>query len=109
MCFNIQEIYNQTLHTLFNLCRIDKVRQEVAAKAGIIPYLLYIIRWNSPLKQFALPILCDFAHAGKVTRSKLWENEGLHAYLELLHDTYWQVNALEAIVSWYCTSYASHS
>ncbi|KXS19348.1 hypothetical protein M427DRAFT_143501, partial [Gonapodya prolifera JEL478] len=96
----LTEVYNQILHTMYNLCRIDKERQEVAARAGIIPYLIHTIRGNSPLKQFALPILCDLAHAGKVCRMALWENDGLRTYLDLLKDTYWQINALEAIVTW---------
>jgi hypothetical protein len=63
-----QEIQNHAVNTLFNLCRLSSERQAEAASAGAIPLLQRIVRDNSPLKQFALPILCDFAHAGKGTR-----------------------------------------
>jgi hypothetical protein len=55
---------------------------------------------SSPLKQFALPILCDLASAGKSCRKVLWQNGGIHMYLKLLDDQYFQVSALEAILSW---------
>jgi hypothetical protein len=59
------------------MCRLSKARQEEAASAGIIPLLKRVILQKSPLKQFALPILCDLANAGKVSRRLLWHNDGL--------------------------------
>lgn len=56
------------VNALFNLCRLSSVRQEEAAIAGAIPILQQIVSGSSPLKQFALPILCDFAHASKTCR-----------------------------------------
>ncbi|ETS63963.1 hypothetical protein PaG_02296 [Moesziomyces aphidis] len=90
------EISNQVLNTMYNLCRLSKSRQEEAAQAG----LLRVARTNSPMRQFALPILCDFAHAGKATRKMFWQHRGLHFYLKLLEDPYWQVSALESILIW---------
>lgn len=63
-----QEIQNHVVNALFNLCRLSKVRQEEAAIAGAIPILQRVVSGSSPLKQFALPILCDFAHASKSCR-----------------------------------------
>ncbi len=94
------EISNQVLNTMYNLCRLSKSRQEEAAQAGVIPQLLRVARTNSPMRQFALPILCDFAHAGKATRKMFWQHRGLHFYLKLLEDPYWQVSALESILIW---------
>ncbi|GAA5841123.1 hypothetical protein JCM11251_008023 [Rhodosporidiobolus azoricus] len=94
------EIQNHAVNTLFNLCRLSKVRQEEAAAAGAIPLLQQIVRDNSPLKQFALPILCDFAHAGKACRKLLWHHDGVDFYLLLLKDTFWVNPALEAILAW---------
>ena len=94
------EMSNQVLNTMYNLCRLSKSRQEEAAQAGIIPQLLRIAGTNSPLRQFALPILCDFAHAGKATRKMFWQHRGLRFYLKLLEDPYWQVSALESILVW---------
>lgn len=56
------------VNALFNLCRLSKIRQEEAAVAGAIPILQRVVQGSSPLKQFALPILCDFAHASKTCR-----------------------------------------
>lgn len=59
---------NQVLSALHNLCKINKRRQEQAAESGIIPHLMHFIVTNSPLKQYALPLLCDMAHASRYTR-----------------------------------------
>jgi len=79
---------------------LNKSRQEEAAQAGIISSLKRIIETSSPLKQFALPILCDLASAGKSCRTLLWQHDGLSMYLRLLLDPYFQVSAMEAILAW---------
>jgi hypothetical protein len=89
------------LSAIFNLCRLNKPRQEKTALAGMIPILQQIVRDERPLKEFALPILCDFAHAGKICRELLWKHECLTTYLNVLGDPYWQVNALDAILAWF--------
>ncbi|KAI8606109.1 hypothetical protein EDD21DRAFT_361865 [Dissophora ornata] len=94
------DVCNHVLTTLFNLCRINKSRQEEAAMAGIIPHLQQIAESSSPLKQFALPILCDMAHAGRACRNILWNNDCLPVYLRLFKDPYWQVNAMDAVLVW---------
>ncbi|KAG8761646.1 hypothetical protein FRC14_000030 [Serendipita sp. 396] len=94
------EISNSVFQTCYNLCRLNKSRQEEAAQAGILPCLKRVIVTNSPLRQFALPILCDMASAGKSCRSLLWQHDGISIYLDLLSDPYFQVSALEAILSW---------
>ena len=53
-----------------------------------------------PLKEFALPILCDMAHSSNVCRKLLWQNKGLQFYISLLADKNWQVTALDAINVW---------
>ncbi|KZO92675.1 Pkinase-domain-containing protein [Calocera viscosa TUFC12733] len=94
------EIDNHVFQTCYNLCRLNKSRQEEAASAGIVPHLKRIANSSSPLKQFALPIFCDLASAGKSCRKLLWQYDGLRTYLSLLKDPYFQVTALEAILSW---------
>ena len=98
--FRSQEVSNHIFQTCYNLCRLNKSRQEEAAQAGIIPSLKRVIESKSPLKQFALPILCDLASAGKSCRKLLWQHDGLGVYVRLLSDPYFQVSALEAIHSW---------
>lgn len=88
------------MHTCYNLCRLNKSRQEEAAQAGLIPALRRVIDTSSPLRQFALPILCDLAGAGKSCRTLLRQNGGLSLYLRLLDDPYFQVSALEAVLVW---------
>ena len=94
------EISNQILNTIYNLCRLNKTRQEDAALNGIIPILQKMFKSERPLKEFALPILCDMAHSGKVGRRELWRNKGLQFYVSLLSEPYWQVTALDAIFIW---------
>lgn len=97
---HFREISNQVLNIMYNLCRLSKERQEDAALNGVIPILQRIVKTERPLKEFALPILCDMAHSGKVGRKILWQNKGLQFYISLLADQYWQVTALDAIFIW---------
>ncbi|KAI9889901.1 MAG: hypothetical protein M1814_004623, partial [Vezdaea aestivalis] len=97
---HFKEISNQVLNTMFNLCRLSTTRQEDAALNGVIPLLQRIVQTERPLKEFALPILCDMVHSGQVGRDLLWQNKGLRFYITLLSDPYWQVTALDAIFVW---------
>ncbi|EEH21935.2 STE/STE11/CDC15 protein kinase [Paracoccidioides brasiliensis Pb03] len=97
---HFREVSNQILNTIYNMCRLSKPRQEDAALNGVIPLLQKIVKTERPLKEFALPILCDMAHSGKVGRRELWRNKGLSFYVSLLSDPYWQVTALDAIFTW---------
>lgn len=95
-----RDISNQVLNTMYNLCRLSKERQEDAALSGLVPLLQRIVLTERPLKEFALPILCDMAHSGKVGRKVLWQCRGLAFYVGLLADQYWAVTALDAIFIW---------
>ncbi|KAF8474937.1 hypothetical protein BDZ91DRAFT_285773 [Kalaharituber pfeilii] len=97
---HFKEISNQILNTMYNLCKLSVPRQNEAALMGIIPILQKIVSTERPLKEFALPILCDMAHCSKITRKILWQNNGLGFYISLLSDPYWQVTALDAIHVW---------
>lgn len=72
-----QEIGSHIFQTIYSMTRLSKSRQEEAASAGIIPLLKTVIERKSPLKPFALPVLCDMANAGKVSRRQLWKVDGL--------------------------------
>ncbi|RDY10347.1 MAP3K epsilon protein kinase 1, partial [Mucuna pruriens] len=93
----VSEIHHEVLNALFNLCKINKRRQEQAAENGIIPHLMLFITSNSPLKQYALPLLCDMAHASRNSREQLRAHGGLDVYLNLLEDEIWSVTALDSI------------
>ncbi|WWD18350.1 hypothetical protein CI109_102800 [Kwoniella shandongensis] len=94
------EICSHIFQTIYSMTRLSKSRQEEAASSGIIPLLKRVIQNKSPLKQFALPILCDLANSGKGSRRLLWQNDGMKLYLDLLEDPYWRVSALDAILAW---------
>ncbi|KAF3548605.1 hypothetical protein DY000_02004127 [Brassica cretica] len=93
----VYQIHHEVLSSLFNLCKINKRRQEQAAENGIIPHLMLFIMSDSPLKQYALPLLCDMAHASRNSREQLRAHGGLDVYLSLLDDEYWSVIALDSI------------
>ncbi|KAM2422529.1 MAP3K epsilon protein kinase 1-like [Malus sylvestris] len=93
----VSQIHHEVLNALFNLCKINKRRQEQAAENGIIPHLMHFIESNSPLKQCALPLLCDMAHASRNSREQLRAHGGLDVYLSLLEDELWSVTALDSI------------
>jgi hypothetical protein len=59
-----------------------------------------LVRSNSPLKQFALPMLCDFASSSKKCRKVLWQHDGLQFYLGLLRDPFWGSSGLDSIAFW---------
>jgi len=88
------------LQTLFSLCRLVAARQEEAAKEGIVPHLKECIEADSTSKQFALPIILEFAR-GKKTLPVLWENNCVEFYTSLFTQGYpWQVQAVDALASW---------
>lgn len=94
------EICNPIVNALYNLCRLSKSRQEEAALAGAVPVLVTLVQGSSPLKQFALPILCDFAHASRTCRKILWQYKLFDLYISLLQDPFWSLLALESVLSW---------
>lgn len=93
----VSQIHHEVLNALFNLCKINKRRQEQAAENGIIPHLMQFIMSDSLLKQHALPLLCDMAHASRNSREQLRAHGGLDVYLSLLEDEVWSVTALDSI------------
>ncbi|KAI5010493.1 hypothetical protein ZWY2020_012630 [Hordeum vulgare] len=90
-------ILELVLNALFNLCKINKRRQEQAAENGIIPHLMNFVMSDSPLRQYALPLLCDMAHASRNSREQLRAHGGLDVYLDLLEDDAWACTALDSI------------
>mmetsp|Transcript_15181 Transcript_15181/g.17869 ORF Transcript_15181/g.17869 Transcript_15181/m.17869 type:complete len:303 (-) Transcript_15181:21-929(-) len=101
-----KEIQNLVMLAMFYLCRLNRSRQEQAAKAGVIPYLKDAIVTLSAVKTFALQILCDFAHTSKITRQELWRNNIQDFYLDLLvsGEVFWQEKALVSLEAWLANS-----
>ncbi|KAL9244242.1 hypothetical protein vseg_018039 [Gypsophila vaccaria] len=93
----VSQIHDEVLNTLFNLCKINKRRQDQAAENGIIPHLINFIMSDSPLKKYALPLLCDMAHASRNSREQLRAHGGVDVYLRLLGNETWSMAALDSI------------
>ena len=91
---------NHIVPCIFNLCRINKRRQEDAAMHGLIPHLQSLIANDSHLKQFALPILCSLAYTSAKTRLELVKHGGAAFYINLLKESYWQTFALNSLAVW---------
>ena len=91
---------NHIVPCIFNLCRINKRRQEEAAVHGIIPHLQSFIIIDTHLKQFALPILCSLAYTSPLTRMELFKHGGAAFYINLLKEAYWQTFALNSLAVW---------
>lgn len=88
------------LPCIFNMCRINRRRQDLAASLGIVPHLKKVILEGSHLRQFALPIMFDLAHGSSATRSELWKNDCVTLYVDLLKENYWQTFALTSLTAW---------
>lgn len=93
---------NSILPCIYNMCRINRRRQDLAATLGIVPALKKVVQDKSPMKEFALPILLDFAHTSKTTRAELWKNDCVTFFVDLLegHSQYWQAIALNSLAVW---------
>ncbi|SPQ96539.1 non-specific serine/threonine protein kinase [Plasmodiophora brassicae] len=91
---------NQILPAMYYLFRIKASRQEQMALCGIIPLLQRNIVGDSHLKQFALPMICKFAHTSARVRQELKKYAGIQFYLTLLTQPYWQMQAIDSIAVW---------
>ncbi|KAL0336616.1 UNVERIFIED_CONTAM: MAP3K epsilon protein kinase, partial [Sesamum radiatum] len=85
------------IEVLNALILINKKRQELAAENGNHSPLNAFIITDSPLKQYALPLLCDMAQASRNSREQLRVHGGLDVYLSLLEDEVWSVTALDSL------------
>ncbi|KAJ3161758.1 hypothetical protein HDU86_006529 [Geranomyces michiganensis] len=116
------DVQNQCLTVLYNLCRLNRARQRAAAAHGCIPHLQQFVASGSPLRQFALPILCDLVNGIVVSATSAAEREReegvwrllrrwnvIDSYVELLNDPAWMVLAVEAIASWVAAASASNA
>jgi hypothetical protein len=67
----MQEIQNHTLQALFSLSRLSLPRQLIIANSGAVPSLMRVGMSASPLREFALKILCDFSKGEEEVRDIL--------------------------------------
>jgi len=90
-----------TIQALFYLLRVSFHRQNEAASCGLVPHLIRVAQGNSQVKQFALPMLCDLAHASHACRVHLKEHDVAAFFLDLSSDSYWRTPALNSLVTWH--------
>ena len=93
-------LHDVAMLALFYLCRINRGRQEQAARAGIIPHLQRAIRARSNNQHTAVAILCDLPHSSASARSALWEQGSCAFFITLLDKEYWQIDVLRALAEW---------
>ena len=58
---------------------------------------------QSRLKQFALQMVCDFAHASSVVRGLMWDEGVLDFYLSVMgspKETRWHVTIFRSLCAW---------
>jgi hypothetical protein len=95
-----REVQSQAMFTLYNLCKVNKERQEQAARAGLVPHAQVLASTDGPLRQLAVPLLCDLAHAGRDARAELWRHGAVKTFIQLLEHGYWHSIALNALATW---------
>jgi len=102
------EVSNEVMSTLYNLCRINKTRQEQAAQAGIVPHLKAAIIPDhhnggtepGPRAPLALPMLCAMALSmSRLCRAELYKHDGVQFFIKLMQHKNWQAKCLEAIAA----------
>jgi len=113
-----EELLGTVMGALFNLCRVNRVRQAAAAQAGIVQPLLLLSRRPEAAGETAMPgaasqdpaglhlhalaraMLCDLAHAGAAPRAALWRAHAHREFVALLVSDRWRAPALAALAAW---------
>lgn len=71
--------------SLHNLCRVSPSRQEIAARAGIIPYLQRCIKaQDMNVQSLCIDMYSGLACAGHATRVELGKWHGVDFYVDLM-------------------------
>ena len=98
---NPLDCQQQTLLSMYYLTQIKSSRQEQAGLNGIVPDLKRFIESDSPLKQFAYPILFQLAKTSKRVRTELKKQEMVGFYLNVVRqELYWRSAAIECLAIW---------
>lgn len=93
---------------LHNLCIVSSARQEIAAKAGLVPHLQTFIRSNDMnLRSLCIDMYSGFACSGHQARVALAKHSGVDFYVELLQMLSvpgtvrkWQARVLQSLFEW---------
>lgn len=96
------------ISSLHNLCIVSPSRQELAAKAGLVPHLQrYIRSQDINLRSLCIDMYSGLACAGPLTRVELSKHSGVDFYVELLvllsvpgTVRKWQARVLQSVSEW---------
>lgn len=96
------------ISSLHNLCIVSPSRQELAAKAGLVPHLQrYIRSQDINLRSLCIDMYSGLACAGPLTRVELSKHSGVDFYVDLLvllsvpgTVRKWQARVLQSISEW---------
>lgn len=96
------------ISSLHNLCIVSPARQEIAARAGLVPHLQrYITAKDMNLRSLCIDMYSGLACAGHATRVELAKHQGADFYVELLvllsapgTVRKWQAKVLQSFSEW---------
>lgn len=96
------------ISSLHNLCIVSPARQEIAARAGLVPHLQrYITSKDMNLRSLCIDMYSGLACAGHTTRVELAKHQGADFYVELLvllsapgTVRKWQAKVLQSFSEW---------
>ena len=94
-------VESYAIQALFYMLRVSFHRQNVAAACGLVAHLICVAQDKNQVKQFALPMLCDLAHASHACREQLKEHGAAAFFLSLSSDGYWRTPALNSLAMWH--------
>lgn len=104
-----QEINNQILHILYNLCALDPERALKAAEHGLVPAIKRSLDEDWPMRELTLPVLFTLLRSpSAAAHTALWEAGMLRELLRLLGDQGWCVDACDGLARWLAADAAGH-
>lgn len=96
------------ISSLHNLCIVSTARQEIAARAGVVPHLKrYIVSKDINVGSLCIDIFSGLGCAGHATRVELAKEEGVDFYVYLMvmlcgprTVRKWQARVLQSVAEW---------
>lgn len=98
---NKQEINNQILHILYDLCALNPERALKAAAHGLVPVIKRSLDEDWPMRELTLPVLFNLLRSpSAAAHTALWQAGMLPELLRLLGDQGWCVDACDCLARW---------
>ena len=104
-----QEINNQILHILYNLCALNPERALKAAAHGLVPVIKRSLDEDWPMRELTLPVLFTLLRSpSAAAHTALWQAGMLPELLRLLGDQGWCVDACDCLARWLAADADGH-